>query len=95
MKKILLVVLAALALAAIGGFGLGYVVGSISPKEVKIERGDTYRVKVDFGYDKPVWGYVGVTSGWKPVFLLMRRRGQIGSHETLNHKCRILATKSI
>lgn len=60
------------------------------------ERGDTYRVKVDFGYgEKPVWGFVGVTSGWKPSFILMRRRGQHGSSEILSASHLILSTKTI
>ena len=57
--------------------------------------GDTYRVKVDFGYDKPVWGYIGITTGWKPCFLLMRRRGQHGSSETINNDSKILDYKFI
>jgi hypothetical protein len=57
--------------------------------------GDTFRVLVDLGYDKPVWGYIGVTTGWKPCFLLMRRRGQHGSSDTINKECKILKTKWI
>lgn len=52
--------------------------------------GDRFRVLVDFGYDAPIWGYVGVTTGWRPCFLLMRRRGQHGSSETINANCKIL-----
>ena len=56
--------------------------------------GRDYRIQVDFGYgEKPVWGYVGVTTGWRPIFLLMRRRGQMGSRETLQQHHKILASK--
>jgi hypothetical protein len=55
--------------------------------------GDRFRVLVDFGYDKPIWGYVGVTSGWQPMFLLMRRRGQRGSSDTIGPEAKIIATK--
>ena len=58
--------------------------------------GDSYRVLVDFGYDdKPVWGYIGATTGWKPCFLLLRRRGQHGSSETIDENCKIIKTKYI
>jgi hypothetical protein len=30
------------------------------------------------------WGYVGLTTGWRPAFLLMKRRGQVGSSDLLN-----------
>ncbi len=56
--------------------------------------GSQYRVLVDFGYgEKPTWGYVGVTTGWKPCFLLMRRRGQYGSTETINSAAKIVSSK--
>ena len=59
--------------------------------------GAGFRVLVDFGYadEKPVWGFVGITTGWKPCFLLMRRRGQIGSSECLNTSHKIIRTKWI
>ncbi len=57
--------------------------------------GDSFRVLVDFGYDKPVWGYIGVTTGWTPCFLLMRRRGQHGSSETIGDNCKIIKSKWI
>ena len=45
------------------------------------------RVAVDMG-DKVRKGYVGVTTGWRPVFLLLHRRNSIGSTNilTLNDK---------
>jgi hypothetical protein len=53
--------------------------------------GDTFRVKVDFGDgDKPKWGYIGLTTGWQPCFLLMRTRYQMGSSNTINENCNIL-----
>lgn len=56
--------------------------------------GNRYRVLVDFGYGvKPVWGYVGVTTGWKPCFLLMRRRGQHCSSETIKSEARVISSK--
>lgn len=55
--------------------------------------GDTFRVKVDFGYDKPIWGYIGATTGWKPCFLLLRKRGQHGSSETISQDAKIIDYK--
>jgi len=45
------------------------------------------RVTVDM-WDKVRKGYVGVTTGWRPVFLLLHRRNSIGSTNilTLNDK---------
>jgi hypothetical protein len=58
------------------------------------DRGDTFRVLVQPPYnEKPTWGYVGVTTGWCPTFLLIRCRGQIGSSYTLGHDYKILRTK--
>jgi len=54
--------------------------------------GDTYRVHVDRGYEK-VWGYIGITTGWAPCFLLMRRRGQHGSSETIGPSDKIINSK--
>lgn len=51
-------------------------------------KGDTYRIKVVTVLDKKTrwerWGYVGITTGWKPAFLLMKRFGQMGSSDTLS-----------
>lgn len=54
--------------------------------------GDKFRVLVDFRYEK-IWGYISVTTGWRPTFLLMRRRGQRGSCQTIGPIDKILATK--
>ncbi len=55
--------------------------------------GDTFRVLADLGYEKPIWGYIGVTTGWQPVFLLMRRRGSLGSSETISCEDKIVKTR--
>lgn len=36
------------------------------------------RIEVDFGYEKKR-GTIGVTTGWKPSFLLMLRKNSTGS----------------
>lgn len=51
------------------------------------------RVKVRFSHGEVVWGYVGVSAGWKPTFLLMRRLGQHGSCLTLSDKDGIVSHK--
>lgn len=61
------------------------------------------RIKVDFlGRDeesKPVYGHtvltgvVGVTTGYKPVFLLMRTTRSLGSSLVLTPQDRIIAVK--
>lgn len=61
------------------------------------------RIRVDMvGIDKDgqdiyghtvITGTVGVTTGWKPVFLLIRRSGDLGSGWTLGTRDRITAVK--
>lgn len=41
------------------------------------------RVKVDLGNDEILTGTIGVTTGWRPCFLLMRTSRSIGSTWTL------------
>lgn len=55
--------------------------------------GDTFRVKIDAGYEKPIWGYVAATTGWRPSFMLMRHRGQRGSSDLLRAEDKILAQR--
>ena len=57
--------------------------------------GQSRRIKVLFPWGEIVWGYVGITTGWKPAFLLMRRVGQYGSSLLLNKDCKILAQKEM
>lgn len=47
------------------------------------------RVTVDM-WDKVRKGYVGVTTGWRPVFLLMHRLTSIGSSNLLNSEHKLL-----
>lgn len=58
--------------------------------------GHSRRIKVkgvgNCGED--VWGFVGITTGWKPAFLLMRREGQVGSSIVLSDKDQILGQKN-
>lgn len=51
------------------------------------------RIKIeDPGYYVPeLTGTVGITTGYKPVFLLMRRKSDIGSSHILNKRTKILA----
>lgn len=41
------------------------------------------RIKVKSKYGDVITGTVGVTTGWRPVFLLIRRRNSFGSSDTL------------
>lgn len=49
------------------------------------------RVRVRFAYGREATGTIGVTTGWGPVFLLMRRCTSIGSSDTLGDQDRIVA----
>jgi hypothetical protein len=49
--------------------------------------GQNYRVKVETKYDTETrtrWGYIGLTTGWQPAFLLMRNSRAFGSSDLLN-----------
>jgi len=51
------------------------------------------RIKVQY-WDMEITGTVGVTTGWRPVFLLMRQSNSTGSQWTLENKeIKILAVK--
>ena len=50
------------------------------------------RIRVNFGYET-LTGTVGVTTGWKPAFLLMRRVDSIGSPYLLSGTDKIEAVK--
>lgn len=47
------------------------------------------RIEVEFGGEIKR-GTVGVTSGWRPMFLLMLTKRSIGSSYLLDNKCKIL-----
>ncbi len=47
------------------------------------------RITVDFGYEKKR-GTIGVTTGWKPCFLLMLRRDSQGSSYTIGKNDKVV-----
>lgn len=51
-------------------------------------KGQDFRILVETdlgsGCVQRRWGYVGITTGWRPCFLLLRRAGQHGSSDTLD-----------
>ena len=49
------------------------------------------RITVDFGYETKR-GRIGVTSGWKPCFLLLPRVDSTGSSYTINQTDKIIRT---
>lgn len=51
------------------------------------------RLKVRHPIWGECWGWVGVTTGWKPAFLLMRRINSVGSSILLDGRCEILAVR--
>ena len=48
------------------------------------------RIEVDFGHGEIKRGTVGITTGWKPIFLLMLRKDSVGSSWTLRHSDKIV-----
>lgn len=52
------------------------------------------RIKVQFEYrGNPLTGTVGVTTGWKPSFILMRQSNSIGSPWLLGKNDKVIAVK--
>lgn len=51
------------------------------------------RVRVRFGYGEEMTGTIGVTTGWRPCFLLMRRSNDHGSSWTLSDRDEIVAVQ--
>jgi hypothetical protein len=52
------------------------------------ESGQRIEIKTEYGEIKR--GYVGVTTGWRPAFLLISRSNSLGSSELLSNKTEIL-----
>jgi hypothetical protein len=50
------------------------------------------RITVDFGFEVKR-GRIGVTTGWKPAFLLMLRRNSMGSIWLLHNSDKIVEEK--
>lgn len=52
------------------------------------------RIKVSIkGHSQSVFGYVGVTTGWMPTFLLMRTQRSIGSCDVIGKPDKVIAVK--
>lgn len=51
------------------------------------------RIKV-LVYGKELTGTIGVTTGWKPCFLLMRKRNSISSGYLINANVKLLAIQN-
>lgn len=77
-------------------YGHDFKVDALASKFVAhFNAGPTRRVKVRFPSGETIWGYVGITTGWVPCFLLMRRRGQIGSAVVLSEQDEIVGQKDL
>lgn len=48
------------------------------------------RITVDFGYETKR-GTIGVTTGWKPVFLLVLTKRSLGSSYTIGKDTKVIA----
>lgn len=50
------------------------------------------RVEVALSYGEKKRGYIGVTTGWRPVFLLLARKNVSGSSTTLGKNDYVIRT---
>ena len=63
----------------------------LAPQFIRFyESGQRIEVKTPWGDLER--GYVGVTTGWKPAFLLVHRRSDSGSSTLLSHEYEITKT---
>jgi len=51
------------------------------------------RVKIQFAHGGTDTGTIGVTTGWRPVFLLMRRKSDRGSSLVLGPNDKVIAVR--
>ena len=51
------------------------------------------RVRVRFSYGEERTGTIGVTTGWRPCFLLMSRKTDHGSSDTLSTRDRVVGVQ--
>jgi hypothetical protein len=51
------------------------------------------RIKVRLSYDEELTGTVSATTGWQPVFLLMRTSRSMGSSNTLGDGDQVVAVQ--
>jgi len=72
-------------------YGQQFSAESLAPQFVRFyETGQ--RIIVETKYGETLRGYVGVTTGWKPCFLLMHNTRSISSSNTLSADDKIIGT---
>jgi hypothetical protein len=73
-------------------YGEKFDPSDLNPAFVRyFESGERVKVK-DYG-ENVVTGTIGVTTGWNPCFLLMRRSNAINSSWCINQDSKIIAVK--
>lgn len=73
-------------------YGEKFNTSELSPKFARyLHTGQRIKVRSEFGYERT--GTVGVTTGWRPAFLLMHRSNASGSSDVLRASDEIVAVK--
>ena len=70
-------------------YGDKFDTSDLAPQFAKYWGTDT-RITVQFAHGTKMRGRVGITTGWKPVFLLMLRSNSRGSSWTLGNDDKII-----
>jgi hypothetical protein len=82
-----------------GRYGDKFVAPKAAQFVAPYNNGDCYRVKVRTTYASGEtherWGYVALTTGWRPSFMLMSRRGQHGSSDLIDERDVIVCARWI
>ncbi len=82
-------------------YGDKFDTSALAPQFVEaFNKAPDYRVAIpspahNIEEGKKAWGYVGVTTGWKPAFILMRSTRNYGSSVVLDSQTQILGAHFI
>ena len=72
-------------------YGSAFDPSDLNPAFIRyFESGQRVKVRL---YGEELTGTIGVTTGWKPCFLLMRRSNAYGSSDCIGHDTVLLAVK--
>jgi len=74
-------------------YGEKFDASSLNPAFVKyFESGERVKVRI-YSDDDERTGTIGVTTGWAPCFLLMRRSNALGSSDCIMPESRVVAVQ--
>ena len=73
-------------------FGDKFDLSNLAPQFIPYFNDREVRIEVEFSSGEKSRGFIGITTGWKPLFLLVRTRRSLGSSYTLSSEDRVVRT---